>query len=141
MPSPFDDLHAEMTAVIVDTFGETRARLIPRIPETSQYKARASDPARQAILVFGVFTYAPADERLQGQVRGDGLGGPTRVSMSAAEFWMGQEMLSQIPYSIQKGDVIELLDRPNSPRFAVSNMQQSHMGEMNLILVKEDFAP
>lgn len=135
MPSPFDDLHDEISGVIVDEFGETRAQLRPRI--NSEYKGRIADPARDIVLVYGVFTYVPADEKIGGSAQGE-YSGPTRLATSAAEFWMSAASLALLPYEIAVGDLLVMLDRPNSPAFAVSRMQPSHMGDVNLILVKEE---
>lgn len=135
MASMFDDLDAMASDAIGDVFHE-EAVLRPR--RSSQYAERAVDPDRGQALVFGVFSAGPADGELKGQAVGAKFTGSTRISSMSAEFWIPRVEVEQMVHRPQKGDAIILTERPGCPTYAISQVEPSDMGDLNLILVRDD---
>lgn len=135
MPSPFDDLMADVDAAIIDAFGETEGAVLrPRL--ASQYAARAVDPARPVVTVSGVFSAGPENAELRGMSKHE-FQGTTRLSSMAAEFWLPPEEAAAIPYEVAPGDLIEFTCR-NGATYAVAAIQRTDLGDLNLILAVED---
>ena len=135
MPSPFDDLMADVDASIMDAFGETEeATLRPRL--NSQYAARATDPARPEQGVCGVFSAGPEVTELRGVAKHE-FAGTTRLSSMSAEFWLAPEQVAALGYEIAVGDLIEFPCRGGA-RYSVSAIQRTDTLDRNLILSAED---
>jgi hypothetical protein len=131
----FDDLDAALSGAISGAFAEVAA-LSPRL--SSQYAERADDPARPTMTVMGVFSAGPADDQLKGSARGSEFSGTTRAATANAEFWIAKPEVDALAAIPAKGDKITLTSRAGSPAYAVSVVQHTDMGDLNLILVRED---
>ncbi len=131
----FDALDAAMTGAIKTAFAEV-AVLRPRV--SAQYVERAADPDRPTNTVSGVFSAGPSDERLQGTTRGSEFKGPTHIAAASAEFWIAKAEVDALPALPAKGDLLTLTGRPDSPTYAITRVQPTDMGDLNLILVRED---
>jgi hypothetical protein len=133
--SMFDDLDAALSGAIKGAFSEAavhRSRL------SSQYVERTNDPDRPAQTFSGVFSAGPADDQLKGTARGSEFSGTTRVASANAEFWIAKAEVEALTALPAKGDTITLTSRAGSPVYAVSVVQHTDMGDLNLILVRED---
>lgn len=135
MASLFDELDGMLSGAICDVNGEV-AVLRPR--RSSQYAERAADPDRSDASVFGVFSAGPADGQIKGSARGAEFSGTTRTASMSAEFWMPSSVVCAIVHRPQKGDAIILTERPGCPTYAISQVEPSDMGDLNLILVRDD---
>ena len=135
MASMFDDLDAALSGAISGAFAEA-AVLRPRV--SSQYVERADDPSRPSSTVTGIFSAGPADDQLRGQARGAEFVGTTRAQSESAEFWLPKSVVDALTALPAKGDTITLTARPGAPVYAISRVQPSDMGDLNLILVRED---
>jgi hypothetical protein len=133
--SMFDDLDAALSGAIKGAFAEVA---VHRVRVSSQYVERANDPARPAQTLHGVFSAGPADDQLKGAARGSEFSGTTRLSSTSAEFWIAKAEVDALTALPAKGDTITLTSRACCPVYAVSNVQHTDMGDLNLILVRED---
>lgn len=131
----FEDLDAALSGAIKGAFAEAAVHR-PRV--SAQYVERAVDPDRPQHLVYGVFSAGPADEQLKGAARGSGFSGTTRVASASAEFWVAKAEVDALTAPPSKGDTLTLTSRAGSPVYAVSVVQHTDMGDLNLILVRED---
>lgn len=139
MPSPFDDLAADLSAAVNEAFGETVAAMLrPRV--LSQYSGRTADPSRAARQIFGIFSAGAAEEKMAGASRGE-FAGSTRMATRACEFWLSAAAVAGIPYRIATGDLIEFPGRAGEPAYSVASIHASDLGDINLILTVEDQAP
>lgn len=135
MASMFDDLDAALSGAIKGAFAEVA---VHRSRVSSQYVERTNDPARPAQTLSGVFSAGPADDQLKGLARGSEFSGTTRVASASAEFWIAKAEVDALTALPAKGDTITLTSRAGSPVYAVSVVQHTDMGDLNLILVRED---
>ena len=135
MASMFDDLDAALSDAIGGAFAEAATHR-PRV--SAQYTERAVDPERPQHLIHGVFSAGPADDGLKGIARGSEFSGTTRVASASAEFWIAKAEVDALTALPAKGDTIRLTSRAASPTYAVSSVQHTDMGDLNLILVWED---
>lgn len=137
MPSPFDALDAALSGVVMERFAETEAAILrPRL--SSQYTARADDPARPSTEIHGIFSAGPGDLH---PIRGNSTGefaGTLRMAGTASEFWLPAEAVEAIPYEVAVGDLVEFPDRADAPVYAIARIQRSDLGDANLILTRED---
>jgi len=131
----FDDLDAALSGAIKGAFADAA---VHRARVSSQYVERANDPARPAQTLYGVFSAGPADDQLKGLARGSEFSGTTRVASASAEFWIAKAEVDALAALPAKGDTITLTSRAGSPVYAVSVVQHTDMGDLNLILVRED---
>ena len=136
--SAFDALDSAMSAVMSNAFAEPAIHK-PRV--SAQYAERAADPNRPQHLIRGVFSAGPADDRLKGTARGSEFSGTTRVVSASAELWIDRAEVAALSALPAKGDTIPLTSRAGSPVYAVSSVQHTDMGDLNLILVREDDVP
>ena len=135
MASMFDDLDAVVSDAIGGAFAEAATHR-PRV--SAQYTERAVDPERPQHLIHGVFSAGPADDGLKGIARGSEFSGTTRVASASAEFWIAKAQVDALTALPDKGDTITLISRAVSPTYAVSSVQHTDIGDLNLILVWED---
>lgn len=131
----FDDLDAALSGAIKGAFAEAAVHR-PRV--SAQYVERAADPDRPQHLIHGVFSAGPADDQLKGTARGSEFSGTTRVASANAEFWIAKAEVDALTALPAKGDTVTLTSRAGCPVYAVSNVQHTDMGDLNLILVRED---
>jgi hypothetical protein len=131
----FDELDAALSGAIGGVFAEAATHR-PRV--SAQYTERAVDPERPQHLIHGVFSTGPADDGLKGTALGSEFSGTTRVVSASAEFWIAKVEVDALTALPAKGDTITLTSRAASPTYAVSSVQHTDMGDLNLILVWED---
>ena len=138
MASVFDDLDRMASGAALQTFGED-AILRPR--RASQYVEAAADADRYSVTVRGVFSAHAAQSDLRGQARGSEFSGTSRLVSEQSEFWIASIDAEALGFRPAKGDLLSFPGRPGSPSFAVSAAHPTNMGDLNLLLVREDVAP
>ena len=137
MASMFDDLDAALSGAIKGAFAEV-AVLLPRV--STLYAERTIDADRDAQTTYGVFSAGPADDQLRGAARGSDFSGTTRLASTSAEFWIAKAEVAALDALPAKGDTITLTARTGSPVYAIVQVQHTDMGDLNLILAREDQA-
>jgi hypothetical protein len=135
MTSPFDALDALASGAALEGFGE-KAVLIPR--RGSQYGRAAADADRMAAKVRGIFSALAASSDLRGQGRGGEFTGTTRVLAEQSAFWIAAAQVAELGFRPAKGDLLRLPERCGSPSFAIAAVHPTSMGDLNLLLVRED---
>lgn len=131
----FDELDAAMSSAIVTAYGEVGI-LRPRTRR--QYVERAGDSDRPAVRVWGVFSSGPFEQPIKGQLVGNENQGALRFAGAKAEFWIGIAQVAEMGFEPSAGDMLELPGRPTEPAYAVSFVQRTDRGDLNLILTRED---
>ncbi len=137
MTSPFDALDSLAAGAVMEGFGE-EAVLIPR--RGSQYAEAAADADRMAVKVRGIFSALAAPSDLRGQGRGGEFTGTTRIVSEQSAFWIAAAQVAGIGFRPARGDLLRLPERCGSPSFAISAIHPTSMGDLNLLLVREDVA-
>lgn len=137
MSSIFDSLDAQASGVVAEAFGES-AVLIPR--RNSQYVEAAADVERPAVSVRGIFSGAAAVSDLKGQARGGDFPGTTRIVGEQTAFWIAVAQVAALGFRPAKGDLLRTPERPGSPSYAIAAVHPTSMGDLNLLLVREDVA-
>jgi hypothetical protein len=137
MASAFDALDALASEAAVAGFGE-EAMLIPR--RGNQYVEAAADADRMAVKVRGIFSALAAVSDLRGQSRGGEFTGTTRVVAEQTAFWIAAAQVAEIGFRPARGDQVRLPGRCGSPCYAISAIHPTSMGDLNLLLVREDVA-
>lgn len=137
MTSPFDALDALASGAAVEEFGE-EALLVPR--RGGQYAEAAADADRMAMLVRGIFSAHAAPSDLRGQSRGGEFKGTTRMVSELSAFWIAAGQVAELGFRPAKGDLLRLPKRCQSPSFAIAAIHPTSMGDLNLLLVREDVA-
>lgn len=138
MTSVFDELERMASGAALHTFGE-EAILTPR--RASQYVETAADADRHSVSVRGIFSAHAAQSDLRGQARGAEFTGASRLGSEQSEFWIASEAAESLGFRPAKGDLLVLPDRAGAPTFAVSAVHPTNMGDLNLLLVREDVDP
>lgn len=133
--SLFNDLDANASAAVKAVFAEP-ALLRPRV--STQYAERSADPDRPEAMTYGIFSAGPAQEDLRGQARGGQMSGATKLSTTTAEFWIAKPQIDQLPWLPITGDAVVLTARSGQPIYAISRVAPSDLGDLNLMLVRED---
>lgn len=136
--SLFNDLDAHASAAVKGVFAEP-ALLRPRV--STQYAERSADPDRAATVTYGIFSAGPAQEDLRGQARSGQMSGTTKLSTAATEFWIAKPQIEQLPWLPITGDAVVLTVRSGQPIYAISRVATSDLGDLTLILVREDETP
>ena len=137
MTSVFDELERMASGAALQTFGED-AILTPR--QASQYVEAAADADRHSVSLRGIFSAHAAQSDLRGQARGSEFTGTSRLSSEQSEFWIACEAAEALGFRPAKGDLLVLPGRAGAPTFAVSAVHPTHLGDLNLLLVREDVA-
>jgi hypothetical protein len=137
MTSAFDDFDALASGAALAAFGE-EAVLIPR--RTSQYVESAADADRMAVKILGIFSALAAPSDLRGQSRGGEFTGTTRILSEQTAFWIAAAQVAELGFRPAKGDLLRLPARCGSPCFAIAAVHPTSMGDLNLLLVREDVA-
>jgi hypothetical protein len=135
--SAFDDFDALASSAALASFGE-EAVLVPR--HASQYVESAADADRMAVKVRGIFSSLAAPSDLRGQSRGGEFTGTTRIVAEQSAFWIGSAQVAELGFRPAKGDLLRLPARCGSPSFAIAAVHPTSMGDLNLLLVREDVA-
>lgn len=136
--SLFNDLDARTSAAVKGVFAEP-ALLRPRV--STQYAERSADPDRPEAMTYGIFSAGTAQEDLRGQARGGQMSGTTKLSNAATEFWIAKPQIDQLPWLPITGDAVILTARNSQPIYAISRVATSDLGDLTLILVREDETP
>ena len=129
----FEGLDVDLSAALSGAFAEP-ALLRPVV--SSQYAVRASDPDRPEVTITGVFSAGPAQQGLDGLA--SGFSGGTRVTSTSATFWIAKAQAVALTALPAKGDAITLISRVGRPVYAISAVQHTDMGDLTLLLVRED---
>ena len=137
MTSVFDALDALASDAAVAGFGE-EAVLIPR--RGNQYVETAADADRMAVKVRGIFSALAAPSDLRGQSRGGEFTGTTRMVSEQSAFWIAAAQVANLGFRPAKGDLLRLPERCGSPSYAIVAIHPTSMGDLNLLLVREDVA-
>lgn len=124
-----------LSAALSSAFAET-ALLRSRV--STQYVERSPDPDRPEAMTYGIFSACSAQEDLRGQARGGQMSGTTKLSTAAAEFWIAKPQIDQLPWMPITGDAVILTARSRQPIYAISMVAPSDMGDLTLVLVRED---
>lgn len=136
--SIFDDLDAALASAVGASFGEA-AVLRPRV--SVQYVERTAHPTIDPMTVWGVFSAGPSEaQQIRGQARSAEMAGTTRIASMTAEFWISKAQVVELPLLPAKGDALTLTSRDGSPVYSISQVQPTDMGDLNLLLVREDQA-
>ncbi|MFM8748393.1 MAG: hypothetical protein ACKOED_17285 [Aestuariivirga sp.] len=137
MTSAFDALDALASDAAIEGFGE-EAVLIPR--QGNQYVEAAADTDRMAVKVRGIFSALAAASDLRGQGRGGAFAGATRLVSEQTAFWIAAAQVAELGFRPARGDQIRLPERCGSPCYAIAAIHPTSMGDLNLVLVREDVA-
>ena len=135
MSSAFDAFDASLSAATVQAFGET-VILRPRL--SSQYVEAAADADRHSVTIRGVFSAHAAVSDLRGQGRGGEFTGTSRLVSEQSEFWIARADAEVIGFRPAKGDLLTLSGRPGMAAFSIVAVHPTNMGDLNLLLVRED---
>lgn len=135
MSFSFNELDAAWSDAASSVFAEA-ALLRPRV--STQYMERSPDPDRHEAMTYGIFSAGPAEEDLRGQTRGGQMSGTTKLSTAAVEFWIAKPQIDQLPWLPITGDAVVLTARSGQPIYAISRVAPSDLGDLSLILVRED---
>jgi len=135
MASPFDELDDLLSSAVMTAYGEA-AVLTPRT--SSQYAVRQSDPARAPANVWGVLSAGPGEGPVKGQAVGGEFVGTTRIGTMQAEFWMTAAQVAALGFAPARGDTVAFPGRAGAPVYAVTAIQKTDVGDIALILVRED---
>lgn len=135
MATAFEAWDETLSAALSGAFAEP-VLLRPRMP--TQYAERSVDPDRPEAMTYGIFSAGPAQEDLRGQARGGQMPGMTKLSTTAAEFWIAKPQIDQLPWLPITGDAVVLTARSGQPIYAISRVATSDLGDLTLILVRED---
>jgi len=136
--SAFEALDVGLSAALSEAFAEP-AHLRPR--SSAQYAERAPDPDRPDVTLHGVFSAGSAQDDLRGQARGGQMSGTTKLASTAAEFWIAKAQIAALTALPANGDTVTLTSRAGSPVYAISAVRHTDMGDLTLILVREDPVP
>ena len=129
MPSPFDDIDADMQADIDALFGEG-IRVIPQVGD-GNYSSGA-DPARPQR--DGVrATVARAPQTTKADYRGTERSGAL-VASAPAELWIDRVAYAALGYELARGDFIEITDDANPARYTVAAVNRGDGGDVQVIL-------
>ena len=137
MTTAFDSLDALAAEASVSAFGEV-AVLQPRRP--SQYVEAVTDADRISVSVRGIFSAVAATSDLRGQARGGEFAGASRVLSEQSAFWIAAAQVAELGFRPSKGDFLSLPERSGGPSFAIATVHPTAMGDLNLLLVREDVA-
>lgn len=135
MSTAFEAMDEALSAALSSAFAEP-ALLRPRV--STQYAERSPDPDRPEAITYGIFSAGPAQEDLRGQARGGQMSGTTKLSTAAGEFWIAKPQIDQLPWLPITGDAVVLTARSGQPIYAISRVATSDLGDLTLILVRED---
>ena len=135
MTSVFDALDALASGAALQAFGEV-AVLTPR--RSGQYVEASVDADRMSVKLRGVFSAHAAQSDLRGQGRGGEFTGTTRMVAEQSAFWVSAAQAAELGFRPAKGDLLRLPGRCGSPSFAIAAVHPTSMGDLNLLLVRED---
>ena len=137
MTSPFDEFDALASGAALEAFGEV-AVLIPR--RSGQYVEASVDADRMSVKLHGVFSALAAQSDLRGQARGGEFTGASRLLAEQTAFWIAAAQVEELGCRPAKGDLLKLPERCGSPAYAIAAVHPTSMGDLNLLLVREDVA-
>ena len=137
MTSPFDDFDALACGAALEAFGEV-AVLTPR--RSGQYVEAPVDADRMSVKLRGVFSALAAQSDLRGQARGGEFTGASRLLAEQTAFWIAAAQVEELGCRPAKGDLLKLPERCGSPAYAIAAVHPTSMGDLNLLLVREDVA-
>ena len=134
----FYELDEVMASSLQKVFAEPTL-LHPRM--STQYTERSADPDRMEAIIHGIFSAGPAQDDLRGDARDRPFAGTTLLVSQTASLWVARAELAALTQLPSPGDAITLINRAQSPAYAISAVQTTDMGDLNLILTAEDPSP
>jgi|GEM_PF-1599049 len=128
MPSPFDEMDAEIQAVVDETFGEG-IRIEPML---SGNYSTGPDPSRPVRTTRATISRAPSVVSIN-------YPATNRTSADAAmapvEVWLDRAAYGALGYTLRKGDNIVFTDETGEPRFSVAAVHNSDHSDIRVPLV------
>ncbi len=112
----------------------------PHATENPQRRDRSGSPTFAAGKASGIFSALAAPSDLRGQSRGGEFTGTTRMVSEQSAFWIAAAQVANLGFRPAKGDLLRLPERCGSPSFAIAAIHPTSMGDLNLLLVREDVA-
>ena len=137
MTSAFDALDVLASGAALEAFGEESV-LTPR--RSGQYVEASADADRMSVRVRGIFSALAATSDLRGQGRGGEFKGTTRLVAEQSAFWIAAAQVAELGFRPAKGDFLRFPERQGSPCFAIAAIHPTSIGDLNLLLVREDVA-
>ena len=125
--SQFDDLDAELSAVMEEEFGDM-AVLSPRVK--SEYGAAQPDPDRPEQQVRGIYSSGPVIRKLDGDARGSQF--HTRQASEVPTFWISAASFAALGYDVKDGDQLTISGRAKV--FRVVAIMATNCGDIELHL-------
>ena len=135
MATAFEAMDETLSAALSSAFAEA-VLLRPR--GSTQYAERTADPDRPEKMTYGIFSAGPTQEDLRGQARGGQMSGTTKLSTATVEFCIAKPQIDQLLWLPITGDAVVLRARSGQPTYAISRVATSDLGDLTLILVRED---
>jgi hypothetical protein len=93
-----------------------------------------------SVKLHGVFSALAAQSDLRGQARGGEFTGTSRLMAEQSAFWISAAQVAELGFRPAKGDLLKLPERCGSPAYAIAAVHPTSMGDLNLLLVREDVA-
>ncbi len=137
MGSPFEVAARAADAAQEVVFGEP-ILVLPRVKEL--HGTYGADVTRVSKTVTGVFIQAPESETLEGARRGGDPRGPTQFATAEARVWLSAAAVAALGWAPRKGDAVVLTDRAASNEWAVEKAVPTDLGDVTLILSRDDHA-
>ncbi len=96
------------------------------------------DADRMSAKLRGVFSALAAQSDLRGQGRGGEFAGTARMLSEQTAFWVSATQVAELGFRPAKGDLLRLPERCGSPAYAIAAVHPTSMGDLNLLLIRED---
>lgn len=129
MASPFDSIDADIQSAMDQVFGEA-IRIVPQAGDVNY--GTGPDPLRPVRDTRGIVSRAHKSE-------GADFIGTNRAGVDRAllhsEVWIERDAYDALGYIVRRGDLIDLIDEPGSPRVAVARVSAGDNGDVNIHLV------
>jgi hypothetical protein len=136
MATHFGQLKQQAASAVILTFGEP-ALLTFRIRDV--YVAPTPYNDRPAQMTRGVFSARSVE--LPGQRTGTSTETVTQVIGPTSEFRLATPDVDNLAFLPRPGDLVTLTGRRGRPLYAVSAVHMTDVGDLNLLLVREDPEP
>lgn len=113
-------------------------------PRSSQdvYGLPSPDPTRLEATIIGHFATSPRTIETRGAVVGTAVNGGTRLSapgQTAVVFTA--EQYARLPYEIEKDDLLQFLDEPETPVFVVAKAPHRQGQDVEILLAYQERSP
>lgn len=130
MPSLFDEIEAASQAAIDAVFGDGNVRIVPQAQSSNYWGG--SDPARMPMNIRATFSAAPmVGKGDYPDTRRDG----SDLSLAPAELWIERGAAAAIPYTLKRGDKIEISRGSGGPRiYTIAVPEYGDHGDIRILL-------